>query len=247
MAHTLNTRTLNDTSTKAVVMCDGRATDGTDLAANVAFDSSASAYALATITLAAVPTTNFCIGEVITSDSISMIVQNYTKAATTVTVYRCTSGTDSTPLGWSGATVPGTTEAIVGSVSGTCSTTTHASTVVAHVGKVVNLRAIRWDATGGHTLLLYFAGSSVVQNIGYFNRGGSWGDSANFISVTQGAAAGDTGSVLGDILATSYDSALHDTETFQMEIGKITGWNTPNYEGNGQLGYSTQRIQHGNY
>ena len=248
MAHVLATRTLTDTATRVVVMCEGRAGDATDLAANVVFDSSASKYALATITLAAAPTTNFCIGEIITSDSINMVVQNYTKAATTVSVYRCTSGTDSTPLGWSAATVPGTSEAIVGAVSGTSSTTTHGSTVVTHVGKVTDIRAIRWNVSGGHSVLLYFAGSSATQNIGYFVGGGTWGKGhGEFVAVTQGSAAGDTGSVLGNVLATSYGSAAHDTETLQIEVGKITGWNTPNYEGNGQLGYSTQRIQHGNY
>ena len=55
----------------------------------------------------------------------------------------------------------------------------------------------------------------------------------------MGSAAGDTGSVLGDILATSYGSAAQDTETFQVEIGKSAGWGMPNLEANRSLGYGT--------
>ena len=251
MAITKLVNTLTDTHSKHRVVTTGLAGDGTELTSNVFVDVSGLKYATTTLTLAAAPSTNFCIGEIVaTNDSpaVHMVVQDYAPAATTVSVYRCTSGTDSTPLGWSAATVPGTSEAIVGSVSGTSSTTTHASTVVAHVGKVTDIRAIRWNVSGGHSVLLYYAGSSATQNIGYFVGGGTWGKGhGEFVAVTQGSAAGDTGSVLGNVLATSYGSAAHDTETLQIEVGKITGWNTPNYEGNGQLGYSTQRIQHGNY
>ena len=66
-------------------------------------DVSGLKYATTTVTLAAAPSTNFCIGEILaTNDSpaVHMVVQDYEPAATTVSVYRCTSATDATPLGW---------------------------------------------------------------------------------------------------------------------------------------------------
>ena len=245
MAHDLLTRNLVDTPERAVELCLGRATNNTspELSANVVFDSSTSAYALATVTLAAAPTTNFCIGEIITADSISMVVQDYAPAATTLNVYRCTSGTDTTPLGWSGVTVPGTTEAIVGSISGTSSTTTHASTVVAHVQKVATMSYLIWDVIyQTHCIRLYWAGSSTEDDIGYFNGQGHWGSAiGDWTPIDMGAAAGNTGDVLGDILCKTYRTTTDEGQTFQIEITKYAGWGQPNYEANGKLGYSTQR------
>ena len=242
MAHDLLTRNIVDTPERAVELCLGRATGNInpELSANVVFDSSASAYALATVTLAAAPTTNFCIGEIITADSISMVVQDYTRAASTVKVYRCTSGTDVTPLGWAGATVPGTSEAIVGSVSGTCSTTTHASTAVAHFQKEIVVKSIIWAMSGGHTMMLYFTGSAVVSHIGFFSSEGSWGPHNGFEPIPMLVAEGNDGDLLGDILVRTFRTGVDESESFQIELTKGAGYGQPNFEGNGQLGYSPQ-------
>ena len=238
MAHTISTRTLVDTESKAIVMVDGESDGGTNLSANVVWDSSTSNYALATITLAGAPTTNFCIGEIITSDSISMVVQDYTAAATTVTVYRCTSGTDATPLGWAAAdTGPSTTEAIVGSVSGTSSTTTHGSTGISHVSKEVAVTRMNWSVGSGHTIKLYYAGGTATQDIAYLNGNGNLLPTNGFTPISMGTAAGNASNVLGNILALSLGSASGDTETLQIEIHKKVGYATPNYEKNGTLGY----------
>ena len=129
---------------------DAEDTDGTAaMSATTIFDSSASKYAQATLTLSAATTLSdrFCIGEIITADSISMVVQNQVLGGTTMTVYRCTSGTDATPLGWSGTTLPGTSEAIVGSVSGTHTITTHSGTAATFVTRSVEVTGLRWNTT----------------------------------------------------------------------------------------------------
>ena len=128
MAYAIDTETLVDTATTTVLHSTGRATDATEVDATI-FDASASKYALATLTLSAATTASdrWCIGEIISSNdgtAIHMVVQDQVLGGTTMQVYRCTSGTDDTPLGWSGTTLPGTTKTLTGSVSGTHTITT---------------------------------------------------------------------------------------------------------------------------
>ena len=97
MAISKSAITLADTNTKYRVMTTGLAGDATDLADSVFADLSALKYATTTLTLAAAPTTNFCIGEILTTNDstpVFMVVQDYRPAAATAVVYRCTSGTD---------------------------------------------------------------------------------------------------------------------------------------------------------
>ena len=104
MAITKLVNTLTDTHSKHRVVTTGLADGGTELSSNVFVDVSGLKYATTTLTLAAAPSTNFCVGEIVaTNDSpaVHMVVQNYTKAATTVSVYRCTGAADATPLGLS--------------------------------------------------------------------------------------------------------------------------------------------------
>ena len=236
MAYAAATQTLVDTVNKAVVHVDAEDTDGTAaMSATTIFDSSASKYAQATLTLSAVTTLSdrFCIGEIITSDSISMVVQNQVIGTNTMTVYRCTSGTDATPLGWSGTTLPGTSEAIVGSVSGTHTITTHSGTAATFVTRSVEVTGLRWNTTGQISLL--FAGGTATQDIAHLAGNGVWDETNHFYPVGMGAAAG--GATLGDITIAAPAAAANHC-TVQVVIKKLNGYDTPNYEGNAPLGFN---------
>ena len=238
MAYTVATRSLVDTATEAVVHVDGYATDGTEISATNIFDSSAATYGLATITLSAVSsaTDKFCIGEIVTADSISMVVQDHTLGGNTLTVYRCTSSTDATPVGWS--SFPGTTEAIVGSVSGTHTITTSGTVAGAHITKSVSVTGIKWSVSTGHSVHMYYNGGTADQDIGFFTGGGVWDSTNHFIPVTMGAAAGDGSNVMGDIQVVSFGAAADDSMTMQVTIKKGAGYGTPNYEKNATIGFA---------
>ena len=236
MAYAAATQTLVDTVNKAVVHVDAEDTDGTAaMSATTIFDSSASKYAQATLTLSAATTLSdrFCIGEIITADSISMVVQNQVIGGTTMTVYRCTSGTDATPLGWSGTTLPGTSQAIVGSVSGTHTITTHSGTASTFVTRSVEVTGLRWNTTGQITLL--FAGGTATQDIAHLAGNGVWDETNHFYPVGMGAAAG--GATLGDITIAAPAAAANHC-TVQVVVKKLNGYDTPNYEGNAMLGFN---------
>ena len=243
MAYAAATQTLVDTVNKAVVHVDAEDTDGTAaMSATTIFDSSASKYAQATLTLSAATTLSdrFCIGEIITADSISMVVQNQLIGGTTMTVYRCTSGTDATPLGWSGTTLPGTSQAIVGSVSGTHTITTHSGTAATFVTRSVEVTAIRWNTTGQITL--QYAGGTAQQDIAHLAGNGVWDETNHFYPIGMGTAAG--GATLGDITIAAVAAAANHC-TVQVVVKKLNGYDTPNYEGNGPLGYMA--YQAGNF
>ena len=172
----------------------------------------------------------FVIGEIVTADSISMVVQNHITGGTTMTVYRCTSGTDDTPLGWSGTTLPGTSEAIVGSISGTHTVTTHSSTTGTFNARTVQINGVRWSVNGAESVKLQYGGTS-TQDIGYFTGSGVWDYTNHVYPITMGSATG--GAAAGDILlSTAAAGAQYDTITMMLEVKKLTGFNTPNYEGN---------------
>ena len=87
MAITKLVNTLHDSHTKHRVVTTGLADGATELSSNVFVDVSGLKYATTTVTLAAAPSTNFCIGEILaTNDSpaVHMVVQDYEPAATTV-------------------------------------------------------------------------------------------------------------------------------------------------------------------
>jgi hypothetical protein len=255
MAITKSAITLQDTPTKYRVMTTGLAGDATELTDSVFADLSALKYATTTVTLADVPTTNFCIGEILTTNDgtpVYMVVQDYTAGAATVDVYRCTSGTDNTPLGWdtASATNVGTGKSLTGSVSGLADELTHGSTRLSINTPTVNLRHLWWDLAAGITYArIYFDGSGTEEDIAYLRGGssGSWDFASWGSSITMGAAAGNSANVLGDINVTTVGVGAADTYLIGLEIQKASGFNTPNYEGNGQLGYSTQKIQGQNY
>ena len=249
MAITKLVNTLTDTFSKHRVVTTGLAGDATELSSNVFVDVSALKYATTTLTLAAAPSTNFCIGEIVaTNDSpaVHMVVQDYGAAATTVSVYRCTSATDSTALGWASgvATAVGTGKTLTGTVSGLSSTTTHGSTALAITAKEVNLRHIWWDLAAGIThTRIFFDGSGSEQTLMYLSAGGGDANYAEGLgsALTFGAAAGNSGGVLGDIGVTTVGVAQHDTYLIGLEIGKKSGFNLPNFEANSLLGYDSYR------
>tara|TARA_R100000231_G_scaffold135074_1_gene109215 strand:+ start:1492 stop:2238 length:747 start_codon:yes stop_codon:yes gene_type:complete len=243
MAYTVATQTLVDTNSKAVVHVDGEG-DGPDVSAVNIFDSSHSKYSLLTLTLSGAPTTNFCIGEVLTCDSQFLRVQDYTSGGTTVVVYRVTSASDVTPLAFAaGNNGPTTSEAIVGSVSGTSSVTTHGSTTGSFVQKSVSVTSVRWSVSTGHSAKLFYKGGTANQDICYLTGSGVWDSTNHFIPVGMGAAAGNSGSVLGDIQILTVGAASGDTLTVQVGIQKGAGYEQPLYAKNLSLGYN--QGQHG--
>ena len=250
MAITKLVNTLTDTHSKHRVVTTGLADGGTELSSNVFVDVSGLKYATTTLTLAAAPSTNFCVGEIVaTNDSpaVHLVVQNYTNAATTVSVYRCTGAADATPLGWASgvATAVGTGKTLTGTVSGLSSTTTHGSTALAITAKEVNLRHIWWDLASGIThCRIFFDGSGTEQTLMYLRGGstGAWNLAEVFgSSLTMGAAAGNSGGVLGDLAVTTVGVAQHDTYVIGLEVQKKSGFNLPNFEANSLLGYDSYR------
>ena len=101
MAITKLTNTITDTNTRYSVQHTGLADGSTELSSSLWANLSALKYASATVTISAAPTTNFCIGEVLTtndSTAIYLRVTDYTAGATTFKAYKVTSATDITPL-----------------------------------------------------------------------------------------------------------------------------------------------------
>ena len=177
MAITKLTNTITDTNTKYSVQHTGLADDATQLASSLWANLSALKYASATVTLASAPTTNLCIGEVLTTNdgtAIFLRVTDFTAGATTFKAYKVTSATDITPLGWTAetATDVGTGKTLTGGVSGLCSSLTHASTRLAIAAPKINLRKLWWNIASGiaHTRI-FFDGSSAEQTIAYLVAG----------------------------------------------------------------------------
>ena len=107
MAITKLTNTITDTNTKYSVQHTGLADDATQLSDSIWANLSALKYANATVTLNGAPTTNFCIGEVVTtndSTAIFLRVTDYTAGASTFKAYKVTSATDITPKAWTAET-----------------------------------------------------------------------------------------------------------------------------------------------
>ena len=80
----------------------------------------------------------------------------------------------------------------------------------------------------------------MVAGNGYINYAGG----GNHIgAIGMGAAAGNSSNVLGDVNVTTIGVANKDTYMIGIEIGKLTGFELPNFFKNGQLGYAPN--QHG--
>ena len=244
MALTTATNSIVDTNartSKVVSALSGN----TDEVASIIADVSTLKYALVTVTLAAAPTTNFCIGEIVsTNDSspVHMVVQDYTAGASTFTAYRCTSGTDNTPLGWAAAAnlnaVIAVGKTVTGSISGLSSQLTHGSTRVLHIAKTISLTKVFWNVQTFKAIRLFFDGSGTEQTIMYLGGSGNLNLSERGGAIGMGAAAGDTSAVLGDLTATTIGAAANATFIVGFEIQKGDGFGAPLYEKNSLLGYS---------
>ena len=244
MALTTATNSIVDTNartSKVVSALSGN----TDEVASIIADVSTLKYALVTVTLAAAPTTNFCIGEIVsTNDSspVHMVVQDYTAGASTFTAYRCTSGTDNTPLGWAAAanlnSVIAVGKTITGSISGLSSQLTHGSTRVLHIAKTISLTKVFWNVQTFKAIRLFFDGSGTEQTIMYLGGSGNLNLSERGGAIGMGAAAGDTSAVLGDLTATTIGAAANASFIVGFEIQKGDGFGAPLYEKNSLLGYS---------
>ena len=241
MAYPIATKTLRDTAAETIVHTTGLCGSGEISATNI-FDCSAAAYGLATITLSAVTTASdrWCIGEIISSNDgtpIHMVVQDQVMGETTMKVYRCTSGTDSTPLGWTGTTYPGASKTLTGSVSSTHTITTHGSTVVTEVAKDVALAGVKWSVSSGHSAVLTYVGGTATSQLAYLTGGGVWDETNHLIPITKGTAAG-AAVTFGDIQIASHGAAGDDSISVQATIKKLSGYNVPNYEGNSRLNFN---------
>ena len=241
MAYPIATKTLRDTAAETIVHTTGLCGSGEVSAANI-FDCSAATYGLCTLTLSAVTTATdrWCIGEIISSNDgtpIHMVVQDQELGVATMQVYRCTSGTDSTPLGWSGTTMPGTTKTLTGSVSSTHTITTSGTVASAMVAKDVALAGVKWSVSSGHSAVLTYVGGTATSQLAYLTGGGVWDETNHLIPITKGTAAG-AGVTFGDIQIASHGAAGDDSISVQATIKKLSGYNTPNYEGNGRLGFN---------
>lgn len=244
MALTTATNSIVDTNartSKVVSALSGN----TDEVASIIADVSTLKYALVTVTLAAAPTTNFCIGEIVsTNDSspVHMVVQDYTAGASTFTAYRCTSGTDNTPLGWAAAAnlnaVIAVGKTVTGSISGLSSQLTHGSTRVLHIAKTISLTKVFWNVQTFKAIRLFFDGSGTEQTIMYLGGSGNLNLSERGGVIGMGAAAGDTSAVLGDLTATTIGAAANASFIVGFEIQKGDGFGAPLYEKNSLLGYS---------
>jgi len=248
MAITKLVNTITDTNTKYSVQHTGLADGATQLSDSIFANLSALKYASATVTLASAPTANLCIGEVITtndSTAIYLRVTDYTPAATTFKAYKVTSATDITPLGWTAetATDVGVGKTLTGSVSGLCSSATHGSTRLAIASPKINIRKIWWNIASGIThTRIFFDGSNTEQTIAYLVAGNGYinyaGGGNHIGAIGMGAAAGNASNVLGDVSVTMIGVAAADTYMIGVEIGKLTGFELPNFMKNGQLGYA---------
>jgi hypothetical protein len=109
----------------------------------------------------------------------------------------------------------------------------------------INLRKLWWNIASGldHTRI-FFDGSDTEQTVAYL-RGGTNG-LLNYTEVLggaigMGAAAGNASNVLGDVSVTTVGGAAADTYLIGIEIGKMEGFELPNFQKNGQLGYNHNR------
>ena len=247
MAITKLTNTITDTNTKYCVQHTGLAGDATELADSIWANLSALKYATATVTLAAAPTANFCIGETVTTNDgtpIYVRVTDYTAGAATFKGYKVTSATDITPLAWTAETATdiGVGKTLTGSVSGLSSQLTHGSTRVAISSPTINLRKLWWNiASGIDNTRIYFDGSDAEQTIAYLTAGNGYinyaGGGNHIGAIGMGSAAGNSANVLGDVNVTTVGAANKDSYSIGIEIGKLTGFDLPNFVANQKLGY----------
>lgn len=244
MADTVTTQLVKDTVDHYVLLCTN-ASDATGESAVKKQLATDLKYRLFTLTFASAPTTNLCIGEILTMDAagtpVYAVVQNYTAGASTATCYLVTSGTDSTPIAASSGALIGTNKTVTGSISGT-QPNTHSSTAAAWDTPDFNVRRLWW-ACSNLSAIVEFDGSSAEQTIGVLGGSSRWDLRNSDMGAIPMTATGNTSDVLGDVQITTHSIATNSIATnggsynILIEVGKVSGFNTPNYEGNANLGY----------
>ena len=137
---------------------------------------------------------------------------------------------------------------MTGSVSGLSSATTHGSTRLSIATPKINLRKLWWNiASGFDHVRVYFDGSDTEQTIAYLSAGNGYinyaGGGNHIGAISMGAAAGNSSNVLGDVNVTTIGAANKDVYMIGVEIGKLEGFELPNFMKNGSLGY--RHNQHG--
>ena len=168
------------------------------------------------------------------------VVQNYVRGASTVTVYRVTSASNNEPIALTNGAVPANDETITGSVSGASSAAVHGSTDAALVDPTFTVRQVAWSCAG-MSIKLELDGSDSEQMVGVYGGGGRL-DYRHMMGGIPMSASGNASDVLGDVQYTTIGHSSGDTGTVWMEIAKGDSFNTPNFEGNGNLGYTMQQV-----
>ena len=198
-------------------------------------DLSTLAWAKHTLTLSGAASPNFKIGEVITvGASETFICTGFTSGASTVEV-----------VGWDNTNKKATSidtgmsngDAIVGGVSGTNTRTVANSGAFTGLEWNVLVTKIMW-ATIGCQVGIEWDGSGAEKYIGEFGGNGSWSLPGMELPGISINATGDSSEVLGDIQFSTADQAGTDSYTIIMECKKqAPGYDIPQYEQNGVLGY----------
>ena len=204
-------------------------------------------FAIKTVTLSAAPATNFCVGEILTFDAagsaIYATVQDYRSGGTTINIIGATSGTDQT-ITATGA--PGAEKTISGSISGTSTITTHASTAIAGVTYNVTLEKLEWyttngaGATGGMDIKIEWDGSDSEALIAVITGSGKIDFARHYAPVAINAS-GDTSDVLGDVQFTTVGHASPETYLIMMDFKKRSGFDRPVFGRNVELGYESMQ------
>ena len=198
-------------------------------------DVSTLAWAKHTLTLSAVSTEKFKVGEVITTGNAeTFLVTDFTAGASTVTV-----------VGWDNTNKKATAidtgmsngDAIVGGVSGTHTETVANSGNFTELDYNLLVTKIMW-ITNGLTVDVQWDGSTAETTIAELSGNGSWSMPANEWPGIGVNATGDSGNVLGDIQFSTTGHGAGDSYTIIMECKKqAPGYDVPQYELNARLGF----------
>ena len=198
-------------------------------------DVSTLAWAKHTLTLSAVSTEKFKVGEVITTGNAeTFLVTDFTAGASTVTV-----------VGWDNTNKKATAidtgmsngDAIVGGVSGTHTETVANSGNFTELDYNLLVTKIMW-ITNGLTVDVQWDGSTAETTIAELSGNGSWSMPANELPGIGVNATGDSGNVLGDIQFSTTGHGAGDSYTIIMECKKqAPGYDVPQYELNARLGF----------
>ena len=198
-------------------------------------DVSTLAWAKHTLTLSGAASPNFKIGEVITvGSSETFLVTDFTAGASTVTV-----------VGWDNTNKKATAidtgmsngDAVSGAVSGNNTRTVANSGSFTELDYDLLVTKIMW-ITNGLQVDIQWDGSTAEKTIAELSGNGSWSLPGNEWPGIPVNATGDSGNVLGDIQFSTTGHGAGDSYTIIMECKKqAPGYDIPQYEQNGVLGY----------